>query len=331
MLSRAGGAARCETREFGADQCPGIHAPVDLLAAFRTFVRVAEAGSFSAVAREQGTTQPAISRQIAALEEHLGSRLIQRTTRSLTLTEDGRDLLDHAREVLQTVEEAEAAIGRRRSAPVGLVRIAVPTTFGRFYIIPRLPRLLDRYPDLSVEMVLADRTADLVAEGLDMAICGGAINDASLVSRRIASATRHVLVSAEHLETHGPIEHPTELATRACIIYSGAAEPHQWTFSGPEGPFTVHVDGRFRANSLEGVREATLAGLGFALIPSWYFPDEIASGQVRRVLRDWPMERVPIHAVYPSRRNLAPRVRAVIDFLVDEFRLDPVISSYGEA
>ena len=158
---------------------------MDLLAAFRTFTRVAEAGSFSAVARESGMTQPAVSRQVLALEEHLGARLIQRTTRSLMLTEDGRDLLDHARRVLDCVEEAETAVGRRQGAPSGLIRIAVPATFGRLYVAPRMRRLLDRYPELSVELHMSDSVTDMIAAGIDLAIRGGPVHEASLVAVHI--------------------------------------------------------------------------------------------------------------------------------------------------
>jgi DNA-binding transcriptional LysR family regulator len=303
---------------------------MDLLAAFRVFVRVAEAGSFSAVAREVGATQPAVSRQIATLEEHLGARLIQRTTRSLALTEDGRDLLGHARRVLDCVEEAEAAVGRRHRAPAGLVRLATPASFGRLYIAPRLQRLLDRYPGLSVELHMSDAVPDLIADGIDLAIRGGAATEASLVSRRIGSSARQVIASAEYLERHGEPAHPSDLAGHSCIVFLGKANPHEWSFNGPDGTVTVPVTGRFRTDSGEAMRAAVLAGVGIALSAPWTFDEELASGEVRAVLRKFHAERVLIYAVYPSRRNLAPRTRSVIDFLVDEFRLDPTISSYGE-
>lgn len=304
---------------------------MDILAALRTFTRVAESGSFSAVAREMGATQPAISRQVAALEEYLGARLIQRTTRSLTLTEDGRDLLGHARRVLDAVEETEAAIGRRRSSPSGLVRLATSVTFGRLYVVPRLPRLLDRYPDLQMELSLSDGVVDLVSHGIDVGIRIGQVADTSLVARRIGSAARVVVASAEYLEEHGEPAHPGDLAKHQCIIFVGSATPNEWRFDGKDGSTTVHIDGRFRTDSGEAVRQAVLSGLGVSMLPAWLFPEELATGQVKPLLRDWQPQRSPIHAVYPSRRNLAPRTRAVIDFLVEEFRLVPVISSYGEA
>ena len=303
---------------------------MDLLAGLRTFVRVAESGSFSAVAREMGATQPAVSRQISALEQHLDARLIQRTTRSLTLTEDGRDLLDHARRVLDCVEEAETAVGRRQGAPSGLIRMAVPATFGRLYVAPRMRRLLDRYPELSVELHMSDGVTDMIAAGIDLAIRGGTVHEASLVARRIGSSARAVVASAEYLERNGTPAHPSDLARHSCIAFLQGATPNEWRFDGPGGAVAVSIAGRFRTDSTEAIREAVAAGLGLALAPAWVFGDDLTTGRVRPVLQRYQAERVAIHAVYPSRRNLAPRTRAVIDFLLDEFRLDPAISTYGE-
>jgi len=304
---------------------------MDLLAAFRTYVRVAESGSFSAVAREMGATQPAVSRQVSALEEHLGARLIQRTTRSLTLTEEGRVLLDHARRVLDCVEEAEAAVGRGHPSVSGLVRIATPASFGRLHVAPLIGRLLDRHPELLVELQMSDSTADLIAGGIDLAIRAGQVTDAGLVARRIGASPRQVFASAEYLTRSGMPQHPADLGAHACIIFLQLATPQDWTFDGPDGEVSVHVEGRFRTDSSEAVREAVLGGLGLSLSPSWMFGDDVATGRVMAVLGGYRAGQVPIHAVYPTRRHLAPRTRAVIDFFADEFRLDPAISSYGAA
>ncbi len=303
---------------------------MDLLAGLRTFIRVAESGSFSAVAREIGATQPAVSRQISALEQHLDARLIQRTTRSLMLTEDGRDLLDHARRVLDCVEEAETAVGRRQGAPSGLIRIATPAMFGRLYVAPRMRRLLDRYPELSVELHMSDSITDMIAAGIDLAIRGGSVQEASLVARRIGSSARAVVASTEYLERNGTPAHPSDLARHSCIVLLQGATPNEWRFDGPGGAVAVGIAGRFRTDSTEAIREVVAAGLGFALAPAWVFGDDLTTGRVQPVLQRYQAERVAIHAVYPSRRNLAPRTRAVIDFLLDEFRLDPAISTYGE-
>jgi len=304
---------------------------MDLLAAFRCFVRVAETGSFSAVAREVGSTQPAISRQIAALEAHFDVRLIQRTTRSLTFTQDGQDLLAHARRVLDTVDETEEVLGKRRASPSGTVRIASSTSMARLHLIPRLKRLMERYPDLEVEISISEQVQDLVAENIDIAIRAGQIADSSLVARHLGSTSRGLIVSTDYLEAHGEPKTPQELARHSCLVYTGGqsrASAHQWEFDGPDGTTMVQVSGRFRCDSIEGICDAIRAGLGISRLPTWMFDEDIANGKVRAILKDWQPPRIPIHAVYPSRRHLAPRVRAVIDFFVNEFRLDPTVSDY---
>ena len=302
---------------------------MDLITAFRTFIRVAECGSFSAVAREMEATQPAVSRQVSALEAHLGARLIQRTTRSLALTEEGRTFLDHARRVLDCVEEAEASVGRGHPAIGGLVRVAVPGSFGRLYVAPLMRRLLDRYPDLVLDLQMSDAPADLVAGGIDLAVRVGPVGDAGLVARRIGGSPRQVFASPDYLARNGTPQHPSDLARHACIIFTQRAAPHEWVFDGPDGELPVHVEGRFRTDSSEAVREAVLAGIGLFLSPAWVFGDELATGQVQAVLGGFRAGEVPIHAVTPTRRHLAPRTRAVMDFLAGEFRLNPAISSYG--
>ncbi len=300
---------------------------MDLLAALRTFMRVAESGSFSAVARQIGATQPAVSRQIAALEDHLGARLLQRSTRSLTLTEDGRDLLAHAARILDEVEETEAAIGRRQTSPSGLVRIGAPATFGRLYVAPRIGALLDRWPDLHVELSLNDATVDLVHDGLDMAVRIGEVTDGSLISRALGSFPRIAVASAAYLDRRGEPSHPSDLAHHSCIVFTRRAGSADWSFDGPDGRVSVHVSGRLRTDSSEVAREAVLSGVGVALMPAWAFPRALRSGAVRPVLTAWNSTRAPIQAVYPSRRYLAPRTRAVIDFLVEAFRDEPVLSN----
>jgi DNA-binding transcriptional LysR family regulator len=303
---------------------------MDLLSAFRVFQRVAESGSFSAVAREMGTTQPAISRQIASLEEELGSRLIQRTTRRLTLTEDGRDLLSHVDRVLDAVDESLAAVGRGRGGASGLVRLGCSVTLGRLYIVPKMGRLLARYPELTVDLLLNDVRQDMIEDGLDLVIRGGEITDASLVARRIGSVGMIIVGSAAYLDRRGEPPDPAALAQHDCLIFDRWPTPRAWELEGPDGRVTTSVTGRFSSNSLEAMRQAVLADMGLAILPAYTLSDALAAGTVRPVLKRWQPPRVPLYAVYPSRRHLAPRTRAVIDFLLEEFRLDPVISSYGE-
>jgi len=300
---------------------------MDLIAAFQVFVRVSESGSFSAVAREMGLSQPAISRQIAALEDHFGERLLHRTTRSLTLTDDGRDLLIHATRVLEALAEAETAVGRRRGTVAGMVRLSVPVIFGRLYLLPRIGKLLEAHPALEVDILFNDGVVDLVAEGIDMAVRAGMIADSSLIARRLGTVARHVMASTAYLKRRGTPSSPADLLEHDCLMFTQGATPTHWTFEGPEGKISIPIRGRFRSDSGEGVREAVVSGYGIGLLPSWYFRDEIDQGSVKILLKDWQVPGVPVHLIYPSRRHLSPRTRAVMDFLTREFSDGAVFSA----
>lgn len=301
----------------------------DTLPLFRTFLRVVETGSFSAAAREANTTQPTISRQVAALEEHLGCLLLQRSTRSVTLTEDGRAFYEQASRALEAVSEAESSVGRRRDRATGTLRLGVAEVMGRLHILPRLPRFLDRHPELSVDLVLSDGFTDLVEEGLDLAIRVGALEDPGLVARRIGLTRRVVVATQGYLDQRGVPQAPTELRGHDCILYSRLASGAVWHLDGPGGPVAVPVAGRVRVSTTEAVRAAVLGGLGIGMVPAWHFVDrEVEEGRLVRLLSAWEPQAQPIHAVYPTRRFLAPKVRAMVDFLAVEFRLDPQLSDF---
>ncbi len=300
---------------------------MDLLASLSVFVRVAETGSFSAVARERGVTQPAISRQIAALEEHLGARLVHRTTRNVGLTEDGRDFLGPAQVVLGSLEEAEAAVGSRHAGIGGSVRVSASVVFGRVIIAPRIHNLLHRHPGLLIDLVVDDPSRDLVHDGIDLAVRSGALaSDSSYVARRIGAFSEIIVGAPAYLDAHRPLERPEDLAAHQCILDDRAAQRETWTLHGPDGPVDIHVTGRFRTDSSDAKREAALAGLGLATLSELLIRNEIRTGALRPVLPQWQFAPVPIHAIYPSRRNLAPRVRVVLDFLVEQLVGDPLFS-----
>jgi DNA-binding transcriptional LysR family regulator len=300
---------------------------MDLLAAFQVFVRVSESGSFSAVAREMGLSQPAISRQIAALEDHFGERLLHRTTRSLTLTDDGRDLLVHATRVLDSLQEAETAVGRRRGTVAGMVRLSAPVIFGRLYLTPRIGQLLEAHPALELDLLLNDGAADLVAEGIDLAVRAGMVADSSLITRGMGMVARHAMASSEYLARRGTPLVPADLENHDCLMFTQGASPTHWTFDGPGGKISIPIRGRFRSDSGEGVREAVVSGYGIGMLPAWYFRDEIQNGKVKILLPDWQVPGVPVHLIYPSRRHLSPRVRVVMDFLVREFSNEAVFAA----
>jgi DNA-binding transcriptional LysR family regulator len=304
----------------------------DLLALFKTFVRTVEVGSFTAVARETNASQPTVSRQIALLEDHLGCLLFQRTTRALALTDDGRVLYEHARRTLEAAVEAESAVGRRKGKPSGTLRLACAGVFGRLHVIPRLPRFLARYPDIAIDLTMSDGFSDLVEEGLDLAIRVGMIADTSLIARRIGLSRRVVVSTPEYLARHGEPAQPSDLADHDCVVYGRLATGANWSFTGPTGPLSVPVRGRFHVNNTEGVRSAVLTGLGIGYVPIWHFVErEIESGRLIVLLKAFEPAPLPISAVYPSRRFLAPKVRAMIDYLAVEFDLDPYLSSTDQS
>lgn len=302
---------------------------MDLLPPMRTFVRVVEAGTFTAVATEQNTTQPTISRQVAALEEHLGARLLTRTTRSLTLTDDGRAFYEHAKRVLEALSEAEGSVGRRRTKPSGTLRLGASVVFGRLHIVPRLTRFLARFPDVTVDLMLSDGFTDLVSEGIDLSIRVGHVADPGLVARRIGLSQRIAVATPKYLKARGTPRTPDDLARHDCIIYTRLVTGQRWSFVRDSQSIDVDVTGRFHVNSTEGVREAVLAGLGIGLVPLFHFGHEIDDGTLRLLLKDYQPSSFPITAVYPSRRFVPLKVRAMIDFLADEFRLDPRLSDHA--
>ena len=303
---------------------------MDLLAGMRLFVRVAETGGFSTVARETASTQPTVSRTVAALEAHLGVRLLNRSSRAVTLTDDGRAFYTQATRALAAVTDAETCVGRRHGQPSGLLRLGTPVAFGRLHVAPRLPAFFDQYPEVEIELSMSDAFVDLVGEGLDLVVRVGMLQDPSLIARRIGTTRRVTVASADYLRRHGLPTTPAELMRHQCVVYTRLATGNRWQFAGPDGPVTVAVHGRFRANNSEAVREAVINGAGIAVIPVWLFTDEIASGRVRIILDAFEPSMLPIHAVYSSRRQVSAKVRAMIDFLAASFATSPLLSGDGD-
>jgi DNA-binding transcriptional LysR family regulator len=288
---------------------------MDILSALDTFVRVTETGSFSAVAHEREITQSAVSRQVTALERELGVRLFQRTTRSLALTEDGQAVLDHAREVLAAVEATRDAAGLRSGSPAGHVRLALPV-FAASVVASRVPELLARHPELELELISGDRDHDMIEERLDLWLRVGESMHASHVTRRIGATTAMILAAPAYLAAHGEPEHPQDLIAHDCIVQHRYGQDHIWHFAGPDGDTTVTVSGRFSADNSVAVLRAAVAGVGVALTNDVLARPEIAAGRLRPLLTRYVPAGQPLTIVYPSRRNLSPRVRVVIDFVI---------------
>ena len=234
---------------------------MDLIGALGALVRVVEAGSFSAVARERGASQSAVTRQIAQLEQHFGVRLFHRTTRRLSLTDDGQALLGHARHMLETAEEMEAALGRQSRSPAGLVRIGVSVAGARF-LAARLPVLMREYPGLKIELVVRDQFADMIEDRLDLALRSGEIADVSLVARRVGNLGRAAVAAPAYLERHGAPSTPEDLTSHLCLVHDVGPDSDVWRFTGPQGAVSVRVAGGFIANDSAIGSVAARAGHG---------------------------------------------------------------------
>jgi len=284
---------------------------MDKLLWMRCFVRAVETGSFSAVAREMHMGQPTVSRHVAALEKSLGTRLLHRSTRQMAATMEGRRYYAQARQALDIIEQAESE-ARGEHNPDGLLRVACAESLGADVLIPALPAFLQRYPRLDVELRLGDEYSDLVAEGIDIAIRGGTLQDSALRARRLGTSVRLCVASPRYLEQRGVPQQPGDLGRHECIMYTLlAGGGGRWPFKDGD----VQVSGRMRVNSLDGVRRAVLHDLGIGYLPSWMVAGELQAGTLATVLADYAAPPSPVNALYAAQRLLPTRASVFIDFI----------------
>src|SRR5580698_3715151 len=286
----------------------------------QVFVRVIEKGSFSAVAKERGVGQPAVSKQISALEDELGTELIHRTSRSIALTEAGRDFYESALRILDDFEIATSRIGRSQTAPKGVIRVTVPPTFARLHMVSKLPAFFAAYPDMAVEMAASQSPATIIEDGFDLAIHSGDLPDSTLVARRFAQTMIILVATPQYLTRHGAPKSPGDLNRfrAVALIERGSVQP--WSFGSGRDTKRVIPTGVFRTSDIEQMRMGVLEHLGIAQAPAWLFAAELREGTVLRVLT--PYERtVPIVAVRPASRRISAKVRIFIDHLEKTFAL----------
>lgn len=292
---------------------------MDRLNAMELFVRVVETGSFSAVAREMNMSQPTVSKQLAALEAGLNTRLLNRSTRQLSLTEAGASYYEASKRILDGVREAESNLGRLQGSLNGLLRINSSIALGQMHLAALIIKFQRQHSGLQIDLQLQDRFVDLVEEGIDVAIRVGRLTDSSLIARRLCRTRRLAVATPAYLKKHGTPKVPQDLVSHNCILYAYLSTGNEWIFQGPEGEIRVKVSGNFKANNGDAIRQAVLADLGIALTPEWIAHDEIAAGKIKPILSDFEPSPVDISAVYPSARHVSAKVRAFIDFLHIEF------------
>jgi len=298
---------------------------MDRLSAMAIFRRVVETGSFTAVGQETGLSQPTISKQVAALEHHLNSKLLNRSTRQLTLTETGKHYYESCVRILDEVDETESGIAQQQIQPTGLLRIHAPISFGHNHLMPCLWSFLDQYPELSIDLTLDDHYVDLVKEGVDLAIRIGELKDSSLTARKIGDSPRVSIATADYLKQRGEPDEPRQLSQHECIVFTLLTTREQWHFNGPNGKEVVSVSGRFSANSPDAIRQAVLNHRGIAVMPYWIIGDDINSGRVQKILHNYNPTPLEIHALYPTRRFVPAKVHRLIDFLSVQFSKNPLL------
>jgi DNA-binding transcriptional LysR family regulator len=298
---------------------------MDRLQAMQNYVRVVETGSFSAVARELSSTQSAVSKQIAALEKYLGVRLLSRTTRALTPTDDGLRYFEEARRLVGEIGEAETQLRHGERMLSGLLRVATSVGYGLRVLLPHVQSFMRKHPDVMVDLKLDDGFVDLVEQGIDVAVRNGPLPDSSLIARRIATSQRLLVAGKKYLKTLGKKEHwpriPQDLLQHPCIVYTELRARNNWEFSTSDGStVSVRVQGPLQTNSSEVLRASVLDGLGIGYLPDWLFDDLRRSGEVQVLMPDWQGVPIPIHLVSPAARKHSAKVRAFGDHVADALR-----------
>lgn len=288
---------------------------MDRFSTLQLYVRVFESGSFTRAAQEMGIGQPAVSKQISALEAHLGASLFVRSPRGLHATAAGDDFYDSAVKLLAGFEEAESRIGRGHVAPAGLVRVAVPPALARMYLVPRLPAFFSEFPDIAVEVSVSERHVDLIKEGIDVALRIGTLSDSSLIARKIGSMHLCTVATPAYLAQHGIPQDPSQLRFHNLVTGYANNRALAWRFATPSGPLEIEPSGNVRSNDAEAIRAAVLSGIGIAHDAQAMFQADLDKGRVVPILQAFKPIPRDIHAVTSGGRRLPHRLRVFIDLL----------------
>jgi DNA-binding transcriptional LysR family regulator len=290
--------------------------PVDLLSSMRTYVAVVDSGSFASAATRLDVSRAMVSKQVQKLEEHLGTRLLNRTTRRLSLTETGRAFHERSVQILSDVNEAEQIAGQMTTMPRGVLRVTIPLSYGQHRLGSIIGAYTQAYPQVQLDIALSDRKVDLVEEGFDVAIRIGALPQSDLIARKLGVAHGIVCASPGYLATHGTPQTPGELSEHACLSYSLSGDGADWRLESANEHAIVPVTGPMKADNGDIIRLAAVAGAGIAFQPHFIVGEDTAAGRLVHVLPEWQSAEMGIYAVYPSRKHLSAKVRTFVDFLV---------------
>ena len=287
----------------------------------RLFVRIASTANISLAGRELNISPAVASAHIGKLEEALGVRLIHRTTRKVSLTDDGKLFLPHAREVLDSIETAQAAVGRGAQTPQGTLRVTAPASFGRMHLVPAIPEFLEQYPQLNIDFRFSDSILDVVEGGFDVAIRDAELKDSNLHAKKLADDKRIIVASKNYIEKYGKPDTPADLKKHKIVNLTGL---EVWDFKTSQGITSIKTPNHMRMDNGEAVRDACIQGCGITLTATWCSYPNLESGELVQILPDYPLATdCALWAVYPSNRLLAPKVRAFIDFLAERFSGTP--------
>jgi len=288
---------------------------MDRFTALQVFRCVAELNSFAAAGKRLGISPASVSKNIADLEAHVGVRLIQRTTRRMSLSAEGKAYLEHVTRALEAMDDADQALRQHATAPAGLLRVSAPLSVSLARLSAAIPDFLEAYPALRLDLHLDDRRVDIIREGFDLAIRGSdRLEDTSLIARKLG-VMAHVLVAApRYWNKHGKPNRPGDIRIRDCVRFTLSGHADAWEFQRHGQSERVLLDSRYSVSSSLAVRDALRAGFGLSLIPHFYVEDDLKNGVLESALEDWSAVETTLYAIYPSRQHLAPKIRAFIDF-----------------
>jgi DNA-binding transcriptional LysR family regulator len=292
---------------------------MDKLESLRAFVKVVQHGGLSAAARDLRLSRSAVSKYLIDLETDLGVQLLVRTTRNASPTENGLAYYERVVAILSEIDEADAAVGSLQAEPRGILRVNAPMSFGTLHLGTAIADFMEKYPELKIQLVLSDELIDPVREGFDVTLRIADLSSSSLIARKILPAPRVICASPSYLQRRGTPQHPDELREHECLTYGHLATGHQWKLTGPDGDHWIQIPWTLCTNNAEVLRDAAVKGRGLALLPTFIAGDDLQTGALMTVLKEYKAPEISVYVIYSQTKHLSVKIRVFIDFLVERF------------